>query len=67
MAAEDVKVYRTVTARFLYLSQDRPDLQIVARYLAQGLKDPKERHWTALKRVAKYLGARLRLIQSFPF
>ena len=67
LSPEDVTPYRSTAMRVAYLSQDRPDLQIAARYLAQGLKDPKERHWTALKRVAKYLRGNLRLVQLFPF
>ena len=53
--------------RVAYLSMDRPDLQYVARELAKGLKDPTTRHWSVLKRVARYLKGHSRLVQRFPY
>ena len=32
-----------------------------------GLKEPTHRHWVALKRVARYLKAKPRLVQRFPY
>ena len=61
------RVYRSVAMRVAYLSMDRPDLQQGARELAKGLKTPTDRHWTALKRIARYLKNRPRLVQEFPY
>ena len=58
--------YRSVSIRLAYLSQDRPDLQVLAKELAKGLKSPTKAHWMMLKRGARYLRNRPRLIRLFP-
>jgi hypothetical protein len=63
---ERAKTYRSAAMRAAYLSQDRPDLQYAVRELAKGMKEPTERHWTALKRLARFLKLRPRLVQRFP-
>ena len=52
--------------RAAYLSQDRPDLQVATRSLAQGLQQPTVRHQLMLKRLARYLRYRPRMAQFFP-
>ena len=52
--------------RAAYLSQDRPDLQVATRSLAQGLQQPTVRHQLMLKRLARYLRCRPRMAQFFP-
>lgn len=52
--------------RLAYLAQDRPDLQVLAKELAKGLKSPTVAHWTMLKRGARYLKNKPRLIHLFP-
>ena len=59
-------MYRLIAVRVAYLAVDRPDLQQCIRGLAKGLRNPNERHWVALKRVARYLKGRPRLGQKFP-
>ena len=49
-----------------YLAQHRPDLQVATRALAQGLQNPTVMHMQPLKRVARYLQYRPRLVQFFP-
>lgn len=58
--------YRSTAMRAAYLAQDRPDLQVATRSLAQGLQNPTERHMGMLKRVARYLRYRPRMAQFFP-
>ena len=52
--------------RAAYLAQDRPDLQVATRSLAQGLQRPTTSHMLMLKRVARYLRYRPRMAQFFP-
>ncbi|CAK9026272.1 unnamed protein product [Durusdinium trenchii] len=40
--AEDTKLFRSLTMRTAYLSQDRPDLANTAKNLARGMSQPKE-------------------------
>ena len=49
--------------RAAYLAQDRPDLQVATRSLAQGLQRPTTSHMLMLKRVARYLRYRPRMSQ----
>ena len=66
LGPEEAKTYRSAAMRAAYLSQDRPGLQFAARGLAKGMKEPTERHGAALKRLARFLKARPRLVQHFP-
>ena len=52
--------------RAAYLAQDRPDLQVATRSLAQGLQRPTSSHMLMPKRVARYLRYRPRMAQFFP-
>ena len=67
LPSDDIPGYRSTTMRVAFLSQDRPDLLTSVRNLTQGLKGPHTRHLTALKRTARYLKYRPRLVQLFPF
>ena len=62
----EASVYRSVAMRAAYLAQDRPDLQVATRSLAQGLQQPTVRHQLMLKRLARYLRYRPRMAQFFP-
>ena len=66
LSAEEASVYRSVAMRAAYLAQDRPDLQVATRSLAQGLQQPTVRHQLMLKRLARYLRYRPRMAQFFP-
>ena len=63
---EEVTQYRSVAMHAAYLAQDRPDLQVATRSLAQGLQKPTTSHMLMLKRVARYLRYRPRMAQFFP-
>jgi len=58
--------YRSVSMRLSYLAQDRPDLLVLAKELAKGLKNPTTAHWKMLKRGARYLRSFPRMIHLFP-
>ena len=48
--------YRTLLGELMYLMvQTRPDLAYSVSRLAQFMSNPREEHWTALKRVLRYL------------
>ena len=49
-----------------YLSQDRPDLLVLGKELAKGLKRPTVAHFQMLKRGVRYLRANPRLVHLFP-
>ena len=66
LSPEEASVYRSVAMRAAYLAQDRPDLQVATRSLAQGLQQPTVRHQLMLKRLARYLRYRPRMAQFFP-
>ena len=67
LSSEDASWYRSVSMRLAYLSQDRPDLQVLAKELAKGLKSPTTAHMMMLKRGARYLRASPRLVHLFPY
>ena len=47
--------YRSASMRLAYLSQDRPDLLVLGKELAKGLKRPTVAHFQLLKRGVRYL------------
>ncbi len=61
LSSEEASLYRSVAMRAAYLAQDRPDLQVATRALAQGLQQPTVRHQLRLKRLARYLRYRPRI------
>ena len=66
LSSEEASLYRSVAMRAAYLAQDRPDLQVATRSLAQGLQQPTVRQKLMLKRLARYLRYRPRMAQFFP-
>ena len=44
LSPEEVKLFRSLTMRTAYLSQDRPDLANTAKNLARGMSQPKQFH-----------------------
>ena len=57
--------YRANTIRAQYLSSDRPDIQIECRDLARKMQQPSNLDETGLKRLARFLGVRPRLVWLF--
>eukprot|EP00975_Prorocentrum_lima_P029845 6262018-Prorocentrum_lima.AAC.1 len=52
--------------RAAYLSLDRPDIQFTCKELARGVSQPRRRHWKQMKRLARYLRSRPRVVQLIP-
>ena len=59
-------LYCSASMRLAYLSQDRPDLLVLGKELAKGLKRPTVAHFQMLKRGVCYLRANPRLVHLFP-
>lgn len=57
-----VWAFKSLTMRAAYLAQDRPDLAYCVRELAKGMANPKEVHQVALKRLARYVRHRPRMV-----
>ena len=53
--------------RAAYLVEDRPDLAYCVREIAKGIANPREVHQVSLKRLARYVRIRPRMLQRFPF
>lgn len=51
----DTSLYRSCVMRASFLSQDRADLGECVKSLAQGMANPKQWHFQALKRLGRYL------------
>ncbi|RZC24049.1 Beta-carotene isomerase D27, chloroplastic isoform D [Glycine soja] len=49
------KEYRTLVGSLQYLSLTRPDIAFSTNKLAQFMQNPRTTHWSALKRVLRYL------------
>ena len=47
---ETSAMYRSASMTLAYLSQDRPDLLVLGKELAKGLKRPTQAHFQMLKR-----------------
>jgi len=67
LTSEERALYRSCTMRASYLAQDRADLPVCVRELAQGMQKPLKHHWAKLKRLGRYLNYRPRVVQRFPY
>ena len=63
--AEESTLFRALSARALYLSMDRPDVQYSAKELCRDFAAPTRTSVTKLKRLVRYLVARPRLVWHF--
>ena len=65
MSPTDAKLYRAVTARFNYMSTDRPDLQYCIKEAARCMASPHVCDWQLLIKMGRYLLHRPRLVTTF--
>ena len=63
--SEDSRMYRSLVMRAAYLSLDRADIAESVKCLARSMATPDETSWLKLKRLARYLVYRPRVIQLF--
>ena len=59
--------FRRSAARINYLSQDRPDLNVVSRVIAMKMANPRCGDELLIKRVVRYLKGRPRLRYKYPW
>ena len=59
-----ITLYRSCVMRFANFRADLPHVQFCANRLARGMHKPTIRHWSRLKRVARYLRTHGRWIQQ---
>ena len=58
--------YRALAARANYLANDRVDIQYAVKEICRGMAKPMVRHKRMLKRLARYLVGKPRLVSKFP-
>ena len=61
------KGYRTLGARANYLAMDRPDIQFATKEICRGMANPTRGDKKKLKRLARYLIGRPRLVSKFRY
>ena len=74
MASQDVPLpaakvshFRGLAARANYLAADRPDIQYAAKEICRWMQEPTELGVQALKRLARYLKGKPRLVFNYPW
>ena len=60
-------MYRAITARGLYLSQDRSDIQYAIKEASRSMSSPKRSDWEKLKRIGRYLLDKKRYVIHYPY
>jgi hypothetical protein len=53
----DTTVYRSTVGSLQYLSLTRPDIAFAVNKVSQFMKDPRDPHWSDVKRILRYLKA----------
>ncbi len=59
--------YRAIAARANYLAIDRPDIQYATKEICRAMSAPTSKDWDKLKRLARYLIGKPRLVQQFEY
>ena len=67
LAAPDVKLYQSMSARLNYLAMDRADVMFSVKELMRKMAKPTEGDLSKLKRVARYLVGTPWMYQEFPW
>ncbi len=58
-------MYRALTARGVYLAQDRTDVQYAFKELIRNMSTPTKGRWEKLKWLGRYLKGRERIVLEF--
>lgn len=62
LTPQDSSKYRQLAARANYLAPDRPDIQYAVKELCRKMACPTRGNWKKLKRLARYLVGRPRMV-----
>jgi hypothetical protein len=65
LAAEDATKYRSIVGALQYLTLTRPDIAFAVNKVYQYLHSPTSSHWTAVKRILRYLKHTMGLVSAF--
>jgi hypothetical protein len=58
--------YRSIVGGLHFLTHTRPDIAFAVRYVSRFMEDPREDHWTAVKRLLRYVKGTLDQAIIFP-
>jgi len=61
----ELKLFRSLAARANFLAFDRPDMQYAVKEACRGMAALERRHWDQLKRIARYLEGRPRMVLKY--
>ena len=67
LSASEASQYRAVAARANYLALDRLDIQYATKECCRGMAQPQVRHLSMLKRLARYLVGKPRVVWHYPW
>ena len=67
LTPENATLFRALSARANYLSQDRPDCNVITKELCREFAVPTTRSYLRLKRLVKYLLGVPKLVFHYPF
>ena len=67
LEASEASTYRTVAATLNYLAADRPDIQFAVKEAARDMSAPRRSSWSLLKKLARYLRHRPRLVLKYDY
>ena len=62
----DATRYRSIVSGLRYLSHTRPDIAFAVGYVSRFMEEPREDHWTAVKRLLCYIKGTLNQAIIFP-
>ena len=65
LEAEERTAYRALAARCNFLAIDRPDIQFAAKEISRHMSNPRRSDWNAVKRIARFLKGKPRLVHYF--
>ena len=67
MAAKvDTTRYRSIVGGLRYLTRTRPDIAFAVGYVSRFMEDPREDHWSTVKRLLRYVKRTLDQAIIFP-
>ena len=63
----DDKQYRSIVASVNYMATDQPDLQYACKEACRDMSAPTEASWQKLKKIARYLVGREKVVWRYPW